>query len=405
MKILLTLLLAVAFSLAGAPLHAETQFIKYKKYLIPISTSLRPADNALKPRVIITTDLSPDGDQDDHQTMVHALLNSDKFDLRGIVASIPGADTASGTLVEIQDIIRAYQADFDRSSNSLNSANKYVRFPLSIVSLGRTSALPNANPSLSQVQDPSGNISDGAQRIIDEVYADTSTPLYVLGWGSLTDLATAVIADPGIVPYLRIISVGSTNSGYRPCCPDFDPYARDYLYSNYTQNSDEDMNLWWVEMETAFRGLYGVDSVLESYEAGSNSVFNHVSERGCLGEVWLEHDKPGVPFPYQGNSTRPFSGDYLTTLFVMDPPNLRNNPQLDSNSGKYYNSTTAPALHWTERNEDSRGTACGQENNQYGRGGNSCWGAEYIYQKAQNEIANDFKAVSNRLEPNQSYCP
>jgi len=89
----------------------------------------------------------------------------------------------------------------------------------------------------------------------------------------------------------------------------------------------------------------------------------------------------------------------------MGPPNLRDNPQLDSNSDKYYSSTTTPILHRTEKNEDARGSACDQENSSYGRGGNSCWGTEYIYQKAKNEIANNFRAVSNRLESNQPYCP
>lgn len=404
MKTLTSSLLTVLIFLSTSffnHLYAETQFIRYKNYLIPIATSLRPVDNDTKARVVITTDLSPEGDQDDYQTLVHALLNSDKFDLLGIVSSIPGAEHNS-VENEIQDVVRAYQADFDRASNQVNAGTGYTRHPVSIVSRGSASQLPNSNPSLGQVSDSNGNISAGAQSIIDAVYADKSKPLYVLGWGSLTDVAIAIIKDSSIVPYLRLVTIGSTNSGYRSCCSDFDEYARDYLYDNYTANSEADQNLWWVEIETAFRGLYGVDNVIESYES---DVFQHVSNRGCLGKIWKDHDKPGVAHPYNSPSTRPFSGDYLTTLFIMDPVSVRNDPSASSNSGKYYNDTTTPALHWTERNQDIRGSACGEENSRYGRPGGYCWGAEYIYQKAKNEIKNDFIAVSNRLETIQSYCP
>lgn len=379
--------LVVLLIVSASSTHSKTQFIKYKKYLIPISaeTTLRPADSAVKPRVIITTDLGSTGDPDDYQTLIHALLNADKFELIGIVGSRP-----TGNASDIQSVISAYANDFNRTSNSLNAPS--FPNPSSIaVKQGATS-----NPTSIT---PDTNISAGAQFIIDTALADTSKPLYVLGWGSLTDVAQAIHENDSIVPYLRLVSIGSTNSGYRTCCTYFDPYSRDYLYNNYTANADPDQNLWWVEGETSFRGMWGADGAgATAYE---NSVVAHVTQKGCLGKVWDENPIDHS-FNSNGELIRPFSGDYPTTLFIMNSASQRNDPSIATYAGRYHNSTQRP-FYWTEINENVLGNQCGEENSARGRGGNSCWGAGLLNQNIQN-IGSDFIAASNRLETTRSYC-
>src|SRR3546814_16401762 len=63
--------------------------------------------------------------------------------------------------------------------------------------------------------------------------ASASDPLWVLTWGSMTDLAQALHDDPSIKGKIKVYSIGAWNTQQ-------DPAARDYVYNNHK-------DLWWIE--------------------------------------------------------------------------------------------------------------------------------------------------------------
>ena len=64
-----------------------------------------------------------------------------------------------------------------------------------------------------------------------------SRPLWVLVWGSLTDVAQALHDDAGIARRIRIYAIGSTNTTN-------DPFSRDFIFERL---ADKWPDLWWIE--------------------------------------------------------------------------------------------------------------------------------------------------------------
>lgn len=230
--------------------------------------------------MIVSTDIGG-SDPDDYQSMVHFLLYADRFEIEGLISSPPH----EGRKKHIEEVLDAYAKDYPQLS-------QYGDFPTAeelrqVTKQGAVDSLATAKPT---------ELSKGAQWIIQKAKEDEK-PLYVLVWGSITDIAQAVHADPSIKKKLRVYSIGSWNTR-------LDPNSRDYLYQNHP-------DLWWIENNTTFRGMYMGGLQGGDYE---NTAFveKHVKGHGALGELFWEKkkdikmgDTPSVLYMLSGNPADP----------------------------------------------------------------------------------------------------
>ncbi|MCS4433092.1 DUF1593 domain-containing protein [Aquiflexum gelatinilyticum] len=260
-----------------------------------------------KPQIIISTDIGGD-DPDDYQSMVHLLVYADRFDILGLISSPPG----NGRISNIMESLEAYEKDFPK----LKAKNTEFPTPEYLRSITKQGAL-----DIQQSEIPE-NVSEGAKWIIEKVNASNS-PIYVLVWGSMTDVAQAVHVDPSIKTKLRIYSIGSWNTAQ-------DPKSRDYLFNKHP-------DLWWIENNTTFRGMYmGGD---QSGNLGNQTfVETFVKNNGYLGKLYWEQkqdikmgDTPSVLYFLKGDPDNPegesWGGSFIKTghgpNYWTDNPGLK----------------------------------------------------------------------------------
>ena len=151
--------------------------------------------------------------------------------------------------------------------------------------------------------------TDGSRWIIQRATHDDDRPLWILVWGSITDVAQAVHDAPHIKPRLRVYSIGSWNTKH-------DQSARDYLF-------DKHRDLWWVESDTTFRGMY-MGGEQEGDLGNRAFIEQHVKSHGRLGDLLYAKkrdikmgDSPSVLFLLRGDLTDPskpsWGGSYVKT--------------------------------------------------------------------------------------------
>ena len=257
--------------------------------------SAEPTGGALagdRPRVVVSTDVGG-SDPDDFQSMVHLLLYADVLDLEGLIASPPH----QGRAHHILEVIDAYEADYDNLESDAYPTPDALR---AITAQGAIDPAPEQGFTES---------TEGSQLIIERAKVHDERPLWVLVWGSITDVAQAVHDDPSIKEHIRVYSIGSWNTRQ-------DPHARDYLYNNHP-------DLWWIESDTTFRGMYvGGD---QTEDLGNRSfVEKHVRGHGALGDFFYEKkrdikmgDTPSVLYLLRGDLDDPtgesWGGAYVPT--------------------------------------------------------------------------------------------
>lgn len=256
-----------------------------------------PRDGALagnRPRVIVSTDIGG-SDPDDFQSMVHLLLYADVLDIEGLIASPP----QQGRSKDILEVIDAYEKDFSRLRNHSS------RFPnpdalRAVTKQGAVNAAPKRGWD---------EATDGSRWIISRAKASDDRPLWVLVWGSITDVAQAVHDDSSIKEKLRVYSIGSWNTMQ-------DRNAREYLFAHHA-------DLWWIESDTTFRGMY-VGGNQEGDRGNVSFVDRHVKGHGALGNLFFQKkrdikmgDTPSVLYLLRGNPDVPQSphwgGRYFRT--------------------------------------------------------------------------------------------
>ncbi|WPP49370.1 DUF1593 domain-containing protein [Catalinimonas niigatensis] len=269
------------------------QYLLFLFLLLPyLSICQTVESNAPKSRVIVSTDIGG-SDPDDYQSMVHFLVYSDRFDIEGLISSPPH----EGRKKHIEEVLDAYAKDYPQLS-------QHGDFPTTeelrhVTKQGAVDSLTFAEPT---------ELSEGAEWIIRKAKEDEQ-PLYVLVWGSITDVAQAVHADPAIKKNLRVYSIGSWNTR-------LDPNSRDYLYQNHP-------DLWWVENNTTFRGMY-MGGIQEGAYENTAFVEKHVKGHGALGDLFWEKkkdikmgDTPSVLYMLSGDPSDPtdesWGGTFIKT--------------------------------------------------------------------------------------------
>jgi hypothetical protein len=235
-------------------------------------------------RVIVSSDIGG-SDPDDFQSMVHLLAYADVFDLEGLIASPPG----NGRAADITEVIDDYQRDF----LNLNRHSTTYPTPGKLRAITKQGAVDPA---------PKGGFSEpteGSKWIIERAHATDERPLYVLVWGSITDVAQALHDDPAIKKKLRVYYVGSWNTKS-------DPFSRDYVY-------DQHPDLWLVEADTTFRGMY-IGGQQDGDLGNRGFIEQHVKGHGALGNLLVRKkndikmgDSPSVLYLLRGNPDDPTS--------------------------------------------------------------------------------------------------
>jgi hypothetical protein len=247
-----------------------------------------------RPRVIVSTDIGG-SDPDDFQSMVHLLVCADVLEIEGLVSSPPQAGRAK----HILEAIDAYEKDFE------NLRRRSKGYPLpdalrAVTRQGATDPAPATGWSAA---------TEGSQWIVRRAKADEGRPLWLLVWGSITDVAQAVHDEPSIKNRIRVYSIGSWNTGQ-------DRAARDYLFKYHP-------DLWWIESDTTFRGMY-VGGRQDGEWGNRAFVDQHVKGYGALGDLFYRKkrdikmgDTPSLLYLLRGDVNDPIAphwgGEFVKT--------------------------------------------------------------------------------------------
>jgi rhamnogalacturonan endolyase len=235
-------------------------------------------------RVIVSTDIGG-SDPDDFQSMVHYLIYADLFDTEGLIASPPHG----GRKEHILEAISAYETDYPKLEA------QSARFPSpralrAVTTQGAINPAPAAGYSTA---------TEGSRWIIQRARANDPRPLWILVWGSITDVAQALHDDPGIKPKLRVYFISSWNRR-------MDPAARDYVVQQHP-------DLWLIEADTTFRGMY-VGGRQEGDLGNREFLSRYVKGHGALGDLLVSKkadikmgDTPSVLYLMRGNPENPAS--------------------------------------------------------------------------------------------------
>lgn len=254
-------------------------------------------------RVLVSTDLG--GDPDDIQSLIHLLHYSDILRLEGILSTAGPGSTPRADL--IRGWIQRTDLDYLRRRGHTDLMGE-----ADVLALVRQGAEAARAPAVGATTPASRWLIERAQAADPDGLA---RPLWVLVWGSLTDVAQALHDDPTIADTIRIYYIGSSNTVN-------DPASRDFVYNGMF---DTWSRLWWIEngilprlSHDTFRGYYlGGD---QQGEWGNRAFI----ERNIRGRG-TDHDglfaeKLGDAFPvatWPAGSLK--EGDTPSFLYLLSP--------------------------------------------------------------------------------------
>ncbi len=227
-------------------------------------------------RVVISSDIGGD-DEDDIQSMVHYLVYSDLFDTEGIISSPP----KKGRKEDILKVIDIYEKDYP---NLKSWSEKYPE-PEYLRSIAKQGAIDPAHEK--GYSEP----TEGSNWIIQCAKKADERPLYVLVWGSITDVAQALHDDPGIKSKIRVHFIASWNQRN-------DENAFAYIDKHHPDT-------WLIHNDTTLRGWYMGGE--QTGDLGNRSfVEKHIKGYGALGAYFA---------PLKGGSIK--MGDTPTVSWLL----------------------------------------------------------------------------------------
>ncbi|MBN1996938.1 DUF1593 domain-containing protein [candidate division KSB1 bacterium] len=135
----------------------------------------------LKPRIINTTDLG--ADPDDQQSMVRFLVCSNEFDVEGLIVATGCWKTSQNSTAMLDKIVNAYGKVYDNLAVHAEGypTPEYLR---SISVLGQRGYGMGAVGTSKD--------SPGSEMIIAAVDKDDPRPVWVTGWGGINNVAQAI---------------------------------------------------------------------------------------------------------------------------------------------------------------------------------------------------------------------
>lgn len=237
-----------------------------------------------KPRILVSTDIGG-SDPDDYQSMVHLLMYSDLFDLEGIVSS-PSFGT--GSKEAIYKIIDLYEKDFPK----LKAHYTELYTPEQLKALckqGSRGATPMPGYS---------SATEGSDWIVECARKQSDSPLWVLTWGGLDDVAQALHDAPDIADKIKVYWIGGPNKKFS---------VNSYVY--IAQNFPD---LWMIENNASYRGF--ITNSKNSDEFNMGYYDKYISGCGNMGADFINYyngmvkmgDTPSLLYMMDGNPEDPF---------------------------------------------------------------------------------------------------
>lgn len=223
--------------------------------------------NYEKKRVLIATDIGlgiGGGDPDDAQSMIHFLAYSNMFDLEGIVVGRP-----KGDIRMMRDIIKAYKRDYPKFKfvSPDYPTPEYLK-SITVKGAPRGSKTPSKGYSTPTA---------GSNLIVKAARRKDPRPLYIMAWGSVTDVAQAIHQAPDIKKNILLYAGGTKGFNY-----EWDPSPTDFLRKQ--QNHD----LRWLDANGAGSGMFCTGTIKPLRKYGNIGFVNKVvKRRGALGKLYL----------------------------------------------------------------------------------------------------------------------
>lgn len=254
-------------------------------------------------RVLVSTDLG--GDPDDIQSLFRLIHHSEILRVEGITSCTGPGSTPSADLV--REWVRRVDVEHLRANGHPELMTEAEL--LGCVVQGATTSgapTPERTTAASRLIVERANAPDpeGLDR-----------PLWVLVWGSITDVAQALHDDPGIADKVRINLIGSSNTVN-------DPASRDYVYDHM---ADLWPNLWWIEdgilprlSHDTFRGVYQGGNQAGEW-SNQDFIPCNIRGRGTTHDG-LFQERCGDAFPVAGWPAGSLKeGDSPTMLYLLSP--------------------------------------------------------------------------------------
>lgn len=266
-------------------------------------------------RVVISTDIGGT-DPDDNQSMIHLLMYANEFEIEGLVSS---PSFGNGSKAEILRMIDEYEQDLPALQRGLKKTfgRTRGRYPSpdslrSVTKQGRKGAAPLCG--YSEPTEGSEWIVRCARRgAATGKEAQGQSPLWILVWGALEDVAQALHDAPDIADRIRIYWIGGPNKKWG--CN-----AYNYIAANFP-------HLWFVENNATYRGFIGSAKDRSVYQAAYWE--NFMSGAGVMGDDFRN---------YYGGIVK--MGDTPSLLYLMDGDPER--PETDHWGGRFERMAECP---------------------------------------------------------------
>jgi hypothetical protein len=148
-------------------------------YFLPVNAQTQAT--SFKPRIINTTDLG--ADPDDEQSMVRQLVCANEFDIEGLIVSTGCWKKTQSNTQMLDKILDAYTEVYDNLKVHADG------FPTPEY-LKSISVMGQRGYGMSDVG--TGKDSPGSDLIIASVDKDDPRPVWVTGWGGMNNIAQAI---------------------------------------------------------------------------------------------------------------------------------------------------------------------------------------------------------------------
>jgi hypothetical protein len=165
--------------------------------------ALQAAENDLKPRLVVCTDIAPaDVEPDDMESMVRLMAYADMFEIEALITSVGwNCDPYPAEWAEyLQRVIEAYRKDVPKLMRrsgqqefmSLEDENKqqYIGYWPSADYVKSRAVMGSIHGGIKVIG--SDNDSPGSELLIRLADEDDTRPIYVAAWGGANTLAQAI---------------------------------------------------------------------------------------------------------------------------------------------------------------------------------------------------------------------
>ena len=274
-------------------------------FIITISVSCKP--EKVIPRVIVCTDINIDrGDPDDRQSMAHLLMYANEVEILSI---IPERWNAGGYEATMQ-AVDAYKSDFENPDFNFKKLNypdpESIR---ALVQKDRESAIDN----------------------FIVLARETTEPIHVLIWGNMVLFRDVLKKAPDLVDKIRIYTIGTHRMFQNP---DAEENSKDTTRfgirinwngpgRNDVYNDERFNNLWWLENDWGYNGMFGGSEPKE--------FLLEIKNFGALGHhIWEVVQSHNWAHYFR-------AGDTPSLLYLLEPGVDLDNPETSKWAGKFIN--------------------------------------------------------------------